>query len=29
MRPYFKPSSPLRADLAEPNSKARRVELSG
>ena len=27
--PYFKPSSPLRADLVEPNSKARRVELSG
>jgi hypothetical protein len=27
--PYFKPSSPLRADLVEPNSKARQVELSG
>src|SRR5262249_28439635 len=27
--PYFKPSSPLRADLVEPNSAARRVELSG
>jgi protocatechuate 3,4-dioxygenase beta subunit len=27
--PYFKPSSPERADLVEPNSKARLVELSG
>src|SRR5262249_14275946 len=27
--PYFKPSSPLRADLIEPGSAARRVELSG
>src|SRR5262245_54078600 len=27
--PYFKPSSPLRADLIEPGSVARRVELSG
>jgi protocatechuate 3,4-dioxygenase beta subunit len=27
--PYFKPSSPLRADLVEPSSKARRVELGG
>src|SRR5262249_33175531 len=27
--PYFKPSSPLRADLVEPNSTARLVELSG
>jgi protocatechuate 3,4-dioxygenase beta subunit len=27
--PYFKPSSPLRADLVEPNNTARRVELSG
>ena len=27
--PYFKPSSPLRVDLVEPNSKARRVQLSG
>jgi len=27
--PYFKPSSPQRADLAEPGSKARLVELSG
>src|SRR5262249_59847498 len=27
--PYFKPSSPLRADLVEPNSTARRVELGG
>ena len=27
--PYFKPSSPLRADLVEPGSAARRVELSG
>src|SRR5262249_43288683 len=27
--PYFKPSSPLRADLVEPNSTARPVELSG
>src|SRR5262245_39676525 len=27
--PYFKPSSPLRADLIEPDSAARRVELSG
>src|SRR5262249_1066211 len=25
--PYFKPSSPLRADLVEPNSTARPVEL--
>jgi protocatechuate 3,4-dioxygenase beta subunit len=27
--PYFKPSSPQRADLVEPNSKARLVELAG
>jgi protocatechuate 3,4-dioxygenase beta subunit len=27
--PFFKPSSPQRADLVEPNSKARPVELSG
>src|SRR5258708_12964228 len=27
--PYFKPSSPLRADLVEPNSSARPVEVSG
>jgi protocatechuate 3,4-dioxygenase beta subunit len=27
--PYFKPSSPERADLVEPNSKARLVELRG
>ena len=27
--PYFKPSSPQRADLVEPNSKGRLVELSG
>ncbi len=27
--PYFKPSSPQRADLVEPESKARLVELSG
>ncbi len=27
--PYFKPSSPLRADLVEPGSAARQVELSG
>ena len=27
--PYFKPSSPKRADLVEPNSKARLVELRG
>jgi protocatechuate 3,4-dioxygenase beta subunit len=27
--PYFKPSSPQRADLLEPTSKARRVELGG
>ena len=27
--PYFKPSSPLRADLIELGSTARRVELSG
>jgi protocatechuate 3,4-dioxygenase beta subunit len=27
--PYFKPSSPQRADLVEPNSKARLVEISG
>jgi protocatechuate 3,4-dioxygenase beta subunit len=27
--PYFKPSSPQRADLVEPNSKARMLELSG
>jgi protocatechuate 3,4-dioxygenase beta subunit len=27
--PYFKPSSPQRADLVEPNSKARLVELGG
>jgi protocatechuate 3,4-dioxygenase beta subunit len=27
--PYFKPSSPQRADLVEPNSNARLVELSG
>src|SRR5438477_9605170 len=25
--PYFKPSSPQRADLVEPNSNARLVEL--
>ena len=28
-RAYFKPSSPQRADLVEPDSKARLVELSG
>jgi protocatechuate 3,4-dioxygenase beta subunit len=27
--PYFKPSSPQRADLVEPNTKARLVELRG
>ena len=27
--PYFKPSSPQRTDLVEPNSKARLVEISG
>ena len=27
--PYFKPSSPQRMDLVEPNSKGRLVELSG
>jgi protocatechuate 3,4-dioxygenase beta subunit len=27
--PYFKPSSPQRVDLVEPNSKGRPVELSG
>ena len=27
--PYFKPSSPERADLAEPNTRGRLVELSG
>src|SRR5256714_13473885 len=27
--PYFQPSSPQRADLVEPNSNARLVELSG
>jgi protocatechuate 3,4-dioxygenase beta subunit len=27
--PFFKPSSPQRADLIEPNAKARVVELSG
>ncbi len=27
--PYFKPSSPQRADLVEPNSKARLIELGG
>jgi protocatechuate 3,4-dioxygenase beta subunit len=27
--PYFKPSSPQRADLVEPASKARRVEIGG
>ena len=27
--PYFKPSSPQRADLVEPEGKARLVELSG
>src|SRR5262245_29619988 len=27
--PYFKPSSPLRADLVERGNTARRVELSG
>src|SRR5262252_10571514 len=27
--PYFKPSSPQRADLVEPNSSARPVDLSG
>ena len=27
--PYFKPSSPERADLVEPDSKGRVVELSG
>src|SRR6266480_5236946 len=27
--PYFKPSSPERADLVEPNSKARLVEVRG
>jgi len=27
--PFFKPSSPQRVDLVEPNTKARLVELSG
>ena len=27
--PYFKPSSPQRADLVEPNTKGRLVELGG
>jgi protocatechuate 3,4-dioxygenase beta subunit len=27
--PYFKPSSPQRADLVEPNSKARLIEVGG
>jgi protocatechuate 3,4-dioxygenase beta subunit len=27
--PYFRPSSPQRADLVEPNSKGRLVELGG
>src|SRR5438105_1043030 len=27
--PFFKPSSPQRADLVEPNTKGRLVELSG
>jgi len=27
--PYFKPNSPQRADLVEPNSKGRPLELSG
>jgi protocatechuate 3,4-dioxygenase beta subunit len=27
--PYFKPSSPERTDLAEPNTRGRLVELSG
>ena len=27
--PYFKPSSPQRADLAEPDTKARLVEIKG
>jgi protocatechuate 3,4-dioxygenase beta subunit len=27
--PYFKPSSPERADLVEPNNKARLVDLRG
>jgi protocatechuate 3,4-dioxygenase beta subunit len=27
--PYFKPSSPQRADLVEPNSKGRLVEVGG
>jgi protocatechuate 3,4-dioxygenase beta subunit len=27
--PYFKPSSPQRADLVEPGTKARLVEISG
>src|SRR5262249_14095896 len=27
--PFFKPTSPERADLVEPNSKARLVELRG
>jgi len=27
--PYFKPSSPERVDLVEPNSKGRLVEISG
>jgi protocatechuate 3,4-dioxygenase beta subunit len=27
--PYFKPSSPERADLVEPNAKARLVEING
>ena len=29
MPPYFKPSSPERADLVEPNAKARLVEING
>jgi hypothetical protein len=28
-RPYFKPSSPQRADLAEPDTKAQLVEING
>ena len=27
--PYFKPSSPQRADLVEPDTKARLVEING
>ena len=27
--PYFKPSSPQRADLVEPHSKGRLVEING